>query len=113
MLRISEAPHEARNGGESQLDPKAPEAVEGRQMIVKGRNHEKPLKNLLFCPIERYGCAWRLEQRHCVSALGSNINPRNTPRIPPVEIFACLGLEQNRTFFKGFSRVGPKDIIFK
>ena len=49
----------------------------------------RPMKNTPFCPI---------------TALGSNFNPRNTPCIPPVKIFAFLELEQNRTFFKGLQR---------
>jgi hypothetical protein len=44
------------------------------------------LKNPLFCPI---------------TASGSDFNPQNTQCIPPVKIFTCLELEQNRTFFKG------------
>jgi hypothetical protein len=44
------------------------------------------LKNVPFCPIPGFG---------------KNINPQNTQGIPPVKILACLGLEQNRTFFKG------------
>jgi hypothetical protein len=46
----------------------------------------RPLKNTPFCSI---------------SALDSNFNPRNTPRIPPVKIFARLELKQNWAFFKG------------
>jgi hypothetical protein len=33
-----------------------------------------------------------------MSALGSNFNPRNTPWIPAVEIFARLDLDQTETF---------------
>jgi hypothetical protein len=33
-----------------------------------------------------------------MSALGSNFNPRNTPCIPAVEIFARLDLGQTETF---------------
>jgi hypothetical protein len=46
----------------------------------------RPLKKALFCPI---------------LALGSNFNPRNTNCMSVVKILACLGLEQNQTFFKG------------
>jgi len=33
-----------------------------------------------------------------ISALGSNFNPRNTPCIPAVKIFARLDLDQTETF---------------
>jgi hypothetical protein len=46
----------------------------------------RPLKNAPFFPIP---------------ATGSNFNPQNTQCIPAVKIFALLGLEQNRTFYKG------------
>jgi hypothetical protein len=48
----------------------------------------RPLKNAPFCPI---------------AVSGSNFNPRNTPFIPVVKIFAFLDLEQNETFFKGYA----------
>jgi hypothetical protein len=40
ILRISEASHQAGNCGQSQLDPKASEAVKGGQVIVNGRDHD-------------------------------------------------------------------------
>ncbi len=48
----------------------------------------RPLQNVPFCPI---------------SASGSNFNPRNTPGIPVVKIFAFLELKQKFAFFKGLS----------
>jgi hypothetical protein len=48
ILRISETPHQAGNCGQSQLDPKASEAVKGGQVIVNGRDHEY-LKSELKC----------------------------------------------------------------
>jgi hypothetical protein len=48
------------------------------------------LENAPFCPIP---------------ALGSNFNPRNTPGIPVVKIFACLGLAP-RLNFKRFNGAG-------
>jgi len=51
----------------------------------------RPLKNVLFCPIP---------------VSGSNFNPQNTQYIPVVKIFAFLGFEQNRTFFKGLAMRG-------
>jgi hypothetical protein len=48
----------------------------------------RPLQNGTFCPI---------------SASDSNFNPRNTPCIPVVKIFAFLELEQKLPFFKGLN----------
>ncbi|MBU1054892.1 MAG: hypothetical protein KKC46_13855 [Proteobacteria bacterium] len=53
------------------------------QTLVSGLNPLSQLQNAPFWPI---------------SALGSNFNPRNTPCIPAVKIFARLELDQTETF---------------
>ena len=56
---------------------------------------KRRLRNGTFCPI---------------SASGSNFNPRNTPCIPVVEIFAFLELEQISADFENyhFSKVSEQ-----
>ena len=58
----------------------------------------KPLQNLPFCPI---------------SASGSNFNPRNTPCIPVVKIFAFLELEPRLNVKCGFNRAGKNEYFSK
>ncbi|MEA1949261.1 MAG: hypothetical protein U9N83_18420 [Thermodesulfobacteriota bacterium] len=61
--------------------------IEKDQVVVAGKQADwlrarsvRPLQNAPFCPIP---------------ASVSNFNPQNTQCIPPVKIFAFLGLEQN------------------
>jgi hypothetical protein len=48
ILRIAKALHQAGNRGQPKLNSKAPEAIQGLQMVVNGRNHEG-MKSELKC----------------------------------------------------------------
>jgi hypothetical protein len=39
ILRIPEAPHEARDGGEPELNAETPQPIKGRQVCVNRRDH--------------------------------------------------------------------------